>query len=118
MVKGMIVQIIENLLSNSVYWLKQKRKLERFTPRIDVVIDSDLKVISVTDNGPGVDDGRREEIFQPFVTTKPPSEGKGLGLYISREIARYNGADVEMDDEQRGPEGRLNTFKIVLGSRT
>lgn len=116
MVKGMIVQILENLLSNSVYWLKQQRKLDRsFSPKIMVTIEKRSKSISLTDNGPGVPPNRKEEIFQPFVTTKPPGEGKGLGLYISREIAKYNKAALVLLDERTVHKDRLNTFILFLG---
>jgi signal transduction histidine kinase len=115
MVKGMIVQILENLLSNSVYWLKQQRKLDRsFLPKIMVTIDKRSKTISLTDNGPGIPPTRKEEIFQPFVTTKPPGEGKGLGLYISREIAKYNKAALVLSDERTTHKNRLNTFILFL----
>jgi signal transduction histidine kinase len=115
MVKGMIVQILENLLSNSVYWLKEQRKLNRsFSPKIVVTIDKRSRTISLTDNGPGVPPSRKEEIFQPFVTTKPPGEGKGLGLYISREIAKYNKAALVLSDERTIHKNRLNTFILFL----
>lgn len=75
MVKGMIVQVLENLISNSVYWLKQQCELDkRFSPKIDVVIDTEAGEIEFSDNGPGVELDRREEIFLPFVTLKPSGE--------------------------------------------
>ena len=115
MVKGMVAQIVENLLSNSVYWLKQEKVLDTsFRPRIDIVIDAEAKEILVTDNGPGVDPSRKEEIFQPFVTTKPPGEGKGLGLYLSREIASYHNASIGMSVERMVHADRLNTFVLSL----
>jgi len=92
-VPGMIVQILENLISNSVYWLKQEvlyRGLKN--PEITVQIDRKNKSIYFTDNGPGIPRESAEDIFQPFVTTKPTEDGKGLGLYISREIAQYHNA--------------------------
>lgn len=115
MVKGMVAQIVENLLSNSVYWLKQQRALDRsFIPEIEVVIDTEAKEILITDNGPGVDPSRKEEIFQPFVTTKPPGEGKGLGLFISREIASYHKASLSISDKRLVHSDRLNTFILSL----
>ena len=115
MVKGMVAQIIENLLSNSVYWLKQQRVLDTtFEPSISIVIDTEAKEIHVTDNGPGVDPTRKDDIFQPFVTTKPPGEGKGLGLYLSREIASYHNATLGMSDERSVHSDRLNTFVLSL----
>ena len=59
---------------------------------------------------------REEEIFQPFVTTKPPGEGKGLGLYISREIASYHDAAIGISDKRTVHPDRLNTFVLSLES--
>jgi signal transduction histidine kinase len=116
MVKGMVVQILENLFSNSVYWLKQQQKLEKgFRPKIEVVIDTRARELRVTDNGPGIPPSRRDEVFQAFVTTKPPGEGKGLGLYISREIAGYHDATLVLADQPAPRKGRLNTFVLTLG---
>ena len=113
----MVAQILENLLSNSVYWLKQEKALDRsFRPRVEIVIDTEAKEILLTDDGPGVDPSRKEEIFQPFVTTKPPGAGKGLGLYLSREIASYHNASIGMSDERNVHADRLNTFVLSLES--
>jgi signal transduction histidine kinase len=116
-VKGMIVQVIENLISNSVYWLKQERRASKrsFEPEIRVSIDTEAREIRVSDNGPGVDPDMAEEVFLPFVTTKPPREGKGLGLYVSREIARYHGGDLRLDTSPTTRKSRLNTFIFSLG---
>ncbi len=115
MVKGMIAQIMENLLSNSVYWLKEQKRIEKsFSPEILVTVDVNKKAIYFVDNGPGVPPSRKEEIFQPFVTTKPPGEGKGLGLYISREIAKYHGASIYMSEKTTMNNERLNTFILSL----
>ena len=138
-VKGMIVQVIENLISNSVYWLKQQReiskakipiqnndssnssKLERevfdqsLSPRIDVVIDVFNHEIEFTDNGPGISPELKENIFLPYVTHKPAGEGKGLGLYISREIAAYHDASLFLSPvPSKSDSERLNTFIFRL----
>lgn len=115
-VRGMIVQVIENLLINSVYWIGQKRKLMGdFDARIDVEIDCDEGVIRVSDNGPGVPADRRERIFDPFFSTKPSGDGRGLGLYISREIAGYHGGRLAME-EPSSEDDTLNTFEFDLGA--
>ena len=114
-VKGMIVQILENLMSNSVYWLKQQKKLNTsFEPQITVIVNTSTKQILFSDNGPGIQLARKEEIFQPFVTTKPPGEGKGLGLYISREVAKYNGAELYLSPVPGLESESLNTFILSL----
>jgi signal transduction histidine kinase len=118
MVRGMLVQVLENLISNSVYWLKQQRRYEpSFTPVITVTVDVAAKEIRIHDNGPGVDPDRRDDIFEAFVTTKPPGEGKGLGLYISREIALYHGASLYLADTRSPHRNRLNTFVFALEAR-
>jgi signal transduction histidine kinase len=115
-VRGMIVQVLENLLSNSVYWLKQEKMAHPdFRPEVRVVVDTAAKEIRVTDNGPGVAPAVAEEVFQPFVTTKPPHLGKGLGLYIAREIATYHKGDLSLDPRRTIHEKRLNTFVFSLG---
>lgn len=91
-VRGMLIQVLENLLSNAFYWLKQQAVVEPdFRPRIHIDIDHAAGVIEVSDNGPGIEVGEAEEIFKPFVSAKPPGEGNGLGLYIARELAEYHG---------------------------
>jgi len=115
MVKGMLVQIIENLISNSVYWLKQRAKLrKRFEPQISIEICVPEKKIRFSDNGPGISPDRAEEVFQAFVTTKPPGHGKGLGLFIAREIASYHDATLYLSEEDFNSKGNLNTFVLDL----
>ena len=61
---------------------------------------------------------RRERIFQPFITTKPTGQGRGLGLYIARDMAEYHGWRLYMDDDiGRTPfrEGRTNMFVLDMG---
>lgn len=114
-VKGMFVQILENLINNSVYWLKQEKKFDRnFAGEITITIYPRTREIHFSDNGPGVPPARKDEIFEPFVTTKPPGEGKGLGLYISREIAAYHGASLVLSDKPSVRPDSLNTFVLAL----
>lgn len=119
-VRGMFVQVFENLISNSVYWLdmeikKEKEKGTEFQPAIEVHVDVRRRTISYSDNGPGIEPYRADDIFQPFVTTKPARKGKGLGLYIAREIAKYSGATLELSDEHTHHAEALNTFILTLG---
>src|SRR5262249_305040 len=56
--------------------------------------------VRVEDNGPGVDVAFRERLFEPFVTGKP--SGVGMGLSISRKIARAHGGDLVLEDRAPG----------------
>ena len=83
-----------------------------------MVIDTDDRSLTVEDNGPGVIGDRRERIFQPFVTTKPTGQGRGLGLYISRDMAEYHGWKLYLDDKVgRVRERRLNAFVLDMAQR-
>lgn len=117
-VRGMLIQILENLISNSVYWLNQQASYETgFSPHIEIEISAKRRILSMTDNGPGVDPSRKDLIFHPFVTSKPPNAGRGLGLYISRELADYHGWKLYMDEDVGAIQhDRLNTFVLDMRS--
>jgi nitrogen fixation/metabolism regulation signal transduction histidine kinase len=57
-------------------------------------------VISVADNGTGIEPDRRDKVFAPFYTTKP--QGSGVGLTLVRHIATVHGADVTLSDTPGG----------------
>jgi signal transduction histidine kinase len=115
--RGMVIQILENLISNSMYWLKQQVTFEPgFKPQITITIDPDVRALTVEDNGGGVSPDRAERIFQPFVTSRPQGQGRGLGLYISRELADYHGWRLQMDPTVgRIRPKRLNMFVLDMG---
>jgi signal transduction histidine kinase len=115
MVRGMLIQVLENLLANSVYWLKQRREIHPdFSAEIKVVVDAKGKRLLVSDNGPGVPAEKREDIFMPFFTTKPPGEGRGMGLYIASEIASYHNGKLSLSTEPSAADGNLSTFVLKL----
>lgn len=114
-VKGMYVQIIENLTANSVFWLKKRADEDPFfEPEIKVVIDAKLRRLTFSDNGPGISEGLKEEVFKPFFSTKDRRRRQGLGLYIARECAHYNDAKLFLANEHTEHPTRLNTFVLEL----
>lgn len=111
MVRGLIAQTLENLLTNSVYWLQQGLREGDKERSISIEIDSKALTISVSDNGPGVDPKYAKEIFKPYYSTR--KKGKGLGLYIAAELIDYHGGRIYLD-ELPEEDGRLRTFTIEL----
>ena len=116
-VRGMVIQIIENLVVNAAYWLKRQAEYdEDFMPQLVVTVDEDERCMVVQDNGPGVPVSRRERIFQPFVTTKPSGMGKGLGLFIARDMAEYHDWSLQTESKSgRVRPNRVNGFVLQMG---
>ncbi len=71
--------------------------------------DEHMVRLFVRDTGPGVPQGLEDEVFEPFVTTKGPGQGTGLGLYIaSKIVAEANGELVMRRD------GNGTVFEVRL----
>ena len=115
-VRGMVIQILENLIVNAAYWLKEQKGFEwDFKPLLNIAVDVEERSLYVEDNGPGVIADRAERIFQPFITSKPTGLGRGLGLYIARDLAEYHEWKLRMDTEiGRVREGRINMFVLEM----
>ncbi|MBC7956862.1 MAG: PAS domain S-box protein [Cytophagales bacterium] len=66
--------------------------------------------LRVSDNGPGVPPELRDKLFEPFFTTKPEGLGTGLGLAVSRSLARDHGGDLTLEPtaHEGGASFRLN----------
>ena len=111
----MLLQILENLFENSVYWLKvEGRRRRHFKPQIDIALDASTGEIVFRDNGPGISPARAGDIFEPFVTSKPPGQGRGLGLYISREMARYHDWKLSLSLDELDDNDRSATFILEM----
>lgn len=64
-------------------------------------------LISIADNGPGIDEETADEIFVPFFTTK--REGSGIGLSLCRQIMTAHGGDIVIASDSNG-----TTANIIL----
>ena len=98
---GVVMQVLINLFDNSAYWLDTCGPSSR--RRIHVRLDSDRGELVFEDSGPGVDAEDRPYIFDPFFSGKG-QEGRGLGLYIARQLLGRHGYSIELD-ESRGTLG-------------
>jgi C4-dicarboxylate-specific signal transduction histidine kinase len=106
--RGQILQILDNLFVNSFYWLKHRFKRDT-PPAISILIDYECKSLTFTDNGPGIPESISDNRFDPFVTSKPSGEGRGLGLFISRRLASYNDAELVLGEKING---KYNSFVV------
>ena len=109
-----IARIIDNLVANAL----------SFTPtgglvRLEVdASDPACAILRVADDGPGVPPEMRERIFERFHTDRPHApdgdtgDHSGLGLSISRRIARAHGGDLTADDRADGAGGACFTLTL------
>jgi two-component system NtrC family sensor kinase len=94
---GKLNQVIANLVSNAVYATKQKGKtVSERQIEIRSYHDEKFVHISVKDNGCGISDELKENIFVPFFTTKNVGEGTGLGLSIAMGIIEEHQGEIEV----------------------
>ena len=64
----------------------------------------------MSDNGCGMDEATRKKAFDPLFTTKPSSDGFGLGLYVCENIIAGLGGRIEVESEP----GRGSTFRLLF----
>jgi two-component system osmolarity sensor histidine kinase EnvZ len=87
-----------NLVSNAA----------RFANTISITGHRDHRWLSITvdDDGPGIPQAQREEVFKPFLrlddARNQDEGGTGLGLAIARDIARSHGGDIQLGDSPMG----------------
>lgn len=96
-----VEQIVGNLLSNVEKYAASGRKLAVATRR-----ENGRSCITVADEGPGVPRAEGEKIFAPFYRVSDSLTdgvaGTGLGLSLSRELARLHGGDLKLLDSRAG----------------
>ncbi|MFC1856103.1 response regulator [Thermodesulfobacteriota bacterium] len=100
-----IEQIFSNLIINAFHVLKSGGYI-----KISSKLSGDNVIITVTDNGTGINKDDLRNIFDPFFTTKEKKRGSGLGLsVVYRVITSYKG-EIEVDSEI----GKFTAFTITL----
>ncbi|MBU1270828.1 MAG: HAMP domain-containing histidine kinase [Alphaproteobacteria bacterium] len=70
-------------------------------------------VVRIADDGPGIPPRLAERLFEPFVSSKS-SDGSGLGLTISRELAALHGGDLRLVPGEGANEGSGAVFELRL----
>lgn len=101
-----IRQILENLIRNAVEATGAPTGVQ-----IEIAMDqAGFVKVAIVDQGPGVDAAMVKTLFEPFVTTKPT--GMGLGLSISRSIARAHGG--ELSYEAVKPHGSRFVLRLPM----
>jgi PAS domain S-box-containing protein len=108
-----LTQVWVNLLQNARDTLVQQRQRDRHIA-IAVARKEDHVIMTVTDNGGGIDPAVLGRIFEPYFTTKHASKGTGLGLFMSRLIVEksLNGS-LEVSNTNEGARFTIVAPAIV-----
>lgn len=104
---GKMNQVFFNLLANASNFTSKVAK-----PQISIeTLEKEQCIcILIKDNGVGIPDSIKHQIFDPFFSTKKLSTGKGLGLAVSKMIVKEHGGDLTFESE----EGHGTTFCIQV----
>jgi C4-dicarboxylate-specific signal transduction histidine kinase len=100
-------QVILNLVVNGIDAMKdtpaEKRIINIRTARVD-----NFAVLTVSDRGSGIPEGKIREVFEPFFTSK--AEGMGMGLSIARTIVEAHKGQISAKNRDHGGA----TFRVRL----
>jgi two-component system, NtrC family, nitrogen regulation sensor histidine kinase NtrY len=93
-----MLQVMMNLIQNALAATHDLR-IDGAGPRVFVAasVKDGARVVTVRDRGHGLPDKVKQRLFEPFVTTK--SEGTGLGLYTSLQLAEQLGGRLDIVDD-------------------
>ncbi|GIP22905.1 ATP-binding protein [Paenibacillus sp. J22TS3] len=119
--KGVLVHIFYNLIDNSIYWIRERKNkqlfdksLERIEPDIIQLEKKDNDTIYFSDSGTGIFPFMENTLFQPLESGK--EKGRGMGLYITRQLIRSFGGEIELLKD-RNKHGNRFIFAIYRYKR-
>jgi len=118
--RGHVEQVLMNLVVNGADAMPRGGRMTLTARNLDheaihrrsglEVEAGDYVMLSVRDNGSGMDEATRSRIFEPFFTTKEPGKGTGLGLYTVYGIVDQNRGQIAVKSQL----GKGTTFEIYL----
>jgi len=113
--RGLMRRVLANLCANAIEAVRPATGSGQAPPRarihVGVARTRERAVLTVADEGPGIDRAQRERVFDPYFTTK--QGGTGLGLAIVKKIVLQHGGEIQVGDRPGGGA----SFSVVLPLR-
>ena len=95
-----ISRVVMSMIGNSIYAVVKKYRQKQYSPVVRLSLAADKEqgkvVLSIYDNGIGIESTIIDKIFDPFFTTKTTAEAVGVGMYLSREIVLNHGGEINV----------------------
>lgn len=105
----LVKTILANLVENALYFARL-RNPEHARVEIKATTEGNTIILTVYDNGVGIDDGVRTDVFNMFFIGHESSKGSGLGLYVARKAAQALEGKIDVTSES----GRYTKFTVIL----
>lgn len=103
-----LLQVLFSIVLNAEQAIKAAR--EQGTIRIEAKTDDGRCLVSIRDDGIGMDDATLARIFEPFFTTRAGGHGTGMGLAVTRAIVEQHGGEIAA----ASAPGRGSCFRLTL----
>lgn len=87
-------QVLINLITNAVHATGPGGKITATVKPLDGRV-----ALTIQDTGRGIPKEHLKKIFEPFFSTKPPGEGTGLGLFVTRSIIEKLGGEINVESQ-------------------
>jgi signal transduction histidine kinase len=107
-------QVVLNLVMNGIDAITTACGTERRILGSTALVDNAWAEVSIEDSGPGIPDGKAEQVFLPFFTTK--QDGMGMGLSIARTIVETHGGRIWAANHRGGAVFRFSLPLVRRGA--
>ena len=110
--RGKLTQVFDNLVLNAEYWLKESIGAG-FIKKGEITFAVAEPYVRLADNGRGVEESVEDSLFEPFVTMKRTGQGRGLGLFVCRQLLDSESCELVLLND-RNERGRRYVFELDL----
>ena len=105
----LIIQVFINIIDNALTYTPPGSDITILVKECDGLVN-----FSISDNGPGIDDSLKSNLFEPFTTGKvqrsDSRRGLGLGLALCQTILKLHGSHITVADNK--PQGTIFNFSL------